>query len=197
MIAPYWPNRPWFPLLTQLSFRDPLPLPLRPDLLSQGDSPAPLSGIIETDGLVLQRERLESLECASGVISTLMGLRRASTNKVYERIWAKFVKFSSSMGRSFRDPGIPGYSQLSSIRSRSVSVHQLSQGPSLCLVGLLWYIVGCSPSNSAVFLWGSKTQAPKKTKIPQMGSSPGPRLTVWTKHRGIFLLRTFLQELPF
>lgn len=35
-IIPYWPNRPWFPLLTLLSVRDPIPLPSRPDLLSQG-----------------------------------------------------------------------------------------------------------------------------------------------------------------
>lgn len=35
-IIPYWPNRPWFPLLTLLSFRELVPLPLKMDLLSQG-----------------------------------------------------------------------------------------------------------------------------------------------------------------
>lgn len=35
-IIPYWPNRPWFPLLSLLSFREPVLLPTRTDLLSQG-----------------------------------------------------------------------------------------------------------------------------------------------------------------
>lgn len=55
VIAPYWPNMPWFPLVIQLSFRDSVALPPRPDLLSRG-SPAPLSSVIENDGLVLERK---------------------------------------------------------------------------------------------------------------------------------------------
>lgn len=35
-VIPFWPNRPWFPLLTLLSYRESIPLPLRADLLSQG-----------------------------------------------------------------------------------------------------------------------------------------------------------------
>lgn len=45
-IAPYWPNRPWFPLLVQLSCRDPVPLPLRPDLLSQGSVLHPCPAVL-------------------------------------------------------------------------------------------------------------------------------------------------------
>lgn len=42
--------------LTQLSFRDPVPLPLRPDLLSQVADLHPCPPFTETDGLVLERE---------------------------------------------------------------------------------------------------------------------------------------------
>ncbi|XP_066429301.1 uncharacterized protein [Eleutherodactylus coqui] len=35
-VAPYWPKRPWFPLLRSLSVGEPFHLPTRPDLLSQG-----------------------------------------------------------------------------------------------------------------------------------------------------------------
>lgn len=35
-VLPAWPNRPWFPMVMALSYRDPIPLPVRTDLLSQG-----------------------------------------------------------------------------------------------------------------------------------------------------------------
>lgn len=35
-VIPFWPRRPWFTTLMQLNTADPLPLPLSPDLLSQG-----------------------------------------------------------------------------------------------------------------------------------------------------------------
>lgn len=60
VVAPYWMNRLWFPLLTQLSFRDPVPLPLRPRPSNPGGSPASLPSTAETDGLVLKRDRLEA-----------------------------------------------------------------------------------------------------------------------------------------
>ena len=35
LVAPYWPQRPWFPDLLQLSLAPPVVLPDRPDLLFQ------------------------------------------------------------------------------------------------------------------------------------------------------------------
>ena len=35
LIAPYWPQRPWFPDLLDLGIALPVTLPLQPDLLSQ------------------------------------------------------------------------------------------------------------------------------------------------------------------
>ena len=35
LIAPYWPNQAWFPILSNLSVEPPVPLPLRFDLLKQ------------------------------------------------------------------------------------------------------------------------------------------------------------------
>jgi hypothetical protein len=35
LIAPYWPNRSWFPLILPLLIEDPIRLPLLPDLLTQ------------------------------------------------------------------------------------------------------------------------------------------------------------------
>ncbi|XP_073668191.1 uncharacterized protein [Paramisgurnus dabryanus] len=37
LIAPYWPNQPWFPELLELSTAPPWPIPLRRDLLSQAN----------------------------------------------------------------------------------------------------------------------------------------------------------------
>ena len=35
MVCPYWPNRPWFTLLLQMSIAQPIELPVRIDLLTQ------------------------------------------------------------------------------------------------------------------------------------------------------------------
>lgn len=43
-----------------------------------------------------KRGRLEELGCLEEVIPTLISTRRRSTNRVYERIWAKFMGHVSS-----------------------------------------------------------------------------------------------------
>ena len=55
LIAPYWPARPWFPLLLKLSSSDPIPLNVRPCALVQ-----PRSGVKHSnpDGLHLHAWRL-------------------------------------------------------------------------------------------------------------------------------------------
>lgn len=55
-----------------------------------------------------------------------MSSRKVSTNKVYKRIWAKFVEFSSSTGRSFKDPEIQDIlSFLQSCLDLSLSISSL------------------------------------------------------------------------
>ena len=39
LIAPYWPEKPWFPDLLQLQTSEPLQLPARADLLKQPKKP--------------------------------------------------------------------------------------------------------------------------------------------------------------
>jgi len=43
LIAPYWPNQPWFPRLSQLAVREPIQLPHKPSLIRQ-----PLTGIFHS-----------------------------------------------------------------------------------------------------------------------------------------------------
>ena len=68
--------------------------------------PSSVSNPSSSDGLVLERGRLEALGCPSGVISTLLSARRPSTNRIYQRIWSKFSNYTSSMDGSPSNPRI-------------------------------------------------------------------------------------------
>ena len=84
-IAPYWPNRPWFPLLMLLSFRDPVPLPIRPDLLSQGATLHPCPAHLHLKAWFLRGKGWRRKVARVGQF-LLSSARKAGTNKVYGRI---------------------------------------------------------------------------------------------------------------
>ena len=117
--------------------------------------------------LVLERERLESLGCASRVISTLMSSRRASTNRVYGRIWAKFVEFSTVSGRSFRNPEIQdvlsflqtGLDLPLSVSSLRVQISALS-----AFSGISWAV---HPLVKQFFRGASRLKPQRKPRFPK------------------------------
>lgn len=59
-----------------------------------GPSVAPMSSL-PPPGLAPQRKSLAGPGCSSRVVSTLISSRRASTNRVYNRIWSRFVTFTA------------------------------------------------------------------------------------------------------
>lgn len=65
-----------------------------------GVEATPLPGSPAPKGLAFERGRLEALGCPDEVIPTLLSSRRSSTNRVYERIWAKFSSHMSSRSNS-------------------------------------------------------------------------------------------------
>lgn len=171
VIAPYWPNRPWFPLLTQLSFQDPVPLPLRPDLLSQGAVLHPCPVLLRLMVWFL-RGRLEILGWASGVISIFVSLRRASTNKGLRENMGQVCGILILYGKIIQRSGSTRHPRILTIWSRSGSVHKHPKGSSLSPVSLLRNIMDRSPSNP--------TGSSEGAKIPQVGSLSCSRLTCWT-----------------
>lgn len=105
-VIPFWPNRPWFPLLSLLSYQDPVPLPLRRGSTVSRHDVTPMPILPTHQGVVLEREKLESLGCPEEAIPTLLSARRGSTNRVYECIWSKFTDHMSSRSNPCNSPAV-------------------------------------------------------------------------------------------
>ena len=87
LVAPYWPQRPWFPELLDLAVAPPVVLPGRPDLLFQ-----PLSGLRHPDlRLQLHAWKLwrftRAAGFSSGVASQVGLARRAFSRTNYQLKW--------------------------------------------------------------------------------------------------------------
>ncbi len=91
LVAPYWPNRTWFPELMLLATAPPWQIPLRRDLLSQrgGTLWHPAPRLVESPRMVLGRdaEVLSGLPPAVG--------RLLSTRQAYRLKWNLFVDWCS------------------------------------------------------------------------------------------------------
>lgn len=100
----YWPAQAMVSLagVAQVSGSSSSASQARPAVAGFNSTPVPSS--VTSDGLVLERGRLEDLGCSNGVISTLMNARR--TNKVYGRIWSKFVEYMSTVREAYSNPEI-------------------------------------------------------------------------------------------
>ncbi len=103
LIAPNWPNQPWFPDLTELLVAPPWPIPIRKDMLSQVSGsvwhPSPeLWGpsCVAASGF---SEELSALQ--SRMLDTLTEARAPSTRHLYALKWGVFVKWC---GQAHIDP---------------------------------------------------------------------------------------------
>ncbi|KAI2645254.1 Gag-Pro-Pol polyprotein [Labeo rohita] len=88
MVAPYWPNQTWFTDLTLLASAPPWRIPLRKDLLSQGQ------------GTIWHpRPDLWNLHVWSpAVIDTITQARAPSTRQLYALKWHVFTRWCASRG---------------------------------------------------------------------------------------------------
>ena len=88
LVAPYWPQRAWFPDLLHLSLAPPVSLPLRPDLLRLPRSHNLYQGLHR---LRLHAWRLRRFTRAAGFSSTVASQaslsRRPSSHKAYQLKW--------------------------------------------------------------------------------------------------------------
>lgn len=91
--------------------------------------------------VIARKERLEALSCLSGAISKLLNARRAGTNKVYERIWSKFIDYISTTVGSCSDPRIQdilGFLQSGLDLSLSVSSLRVQVSAISAFSGIAW-----------------------------------------------------------
>ena len=106
IILPFWPQRPWFPLLLHMASAPPRRLPLKRDLLWQCQCVHPNPNRLQTDSLAAESTRLQAQGISKEVISTLLKSRKASTNVTYNRIWAKFTTFALQKNFASVDPNV-------------------------------------------------------------------------------------------
>ncbi len=97
LVAPYWPNRTWFPELMLLATAPPWPIPLRKDLLSQRrGTHAPASGPVETPRMVPGWDAEVLGDLPQEVALTIASARAPSTRGAYTLKWNLFVEWCSS-----------------------------------------------------------------------------------------------------
>ncbi len=95
LIAPNWPNQPWFPDLTELLIAPPWPIPVRKDMLSQVDGsvwhPNPELWNLHVWVASGLSGELDALQAR--VVGTLTEARAPSTRRLYALKWGVFVKW--------------------------------------------------------------------------------------------------------
>ena len=107
LIAPGWPNVPWFWDLVSLSVQIPFCLPLQKDLVTQ-----PFNSLVHQNlsSLNLHAWLLEPLPLRNkGSLPKWqqeLRLRRRSTRAIYKSKWAIFVKWCDSNKVDFRLPSV-------------------------------------------------------------------------------------------
>ena len=99
LIAPGWPNMPWFWDLVAMSSQIPLSLPNLPNLTEKSDKPkspcmAPRATEIKEQGF------------SEAVATRIEAPQRGSTRSVYEAKWAVFTKWCITNKVDFRSPPV-------------------------------------------------------------------------------------------
>ncbi len=94
LVAPYWPNRTWFPELMLLATAPPWPIPLRKQILWHPMAPA--SGPVETPCMVPGRDAEVLGDLPQEVALTIASARAPSTRRAYTLKWNLFVEWCSS-----------------------------------------------------------------------------------------------------
>ena len=106
-MAPYWPQRAWFPDLLHLSLAPPVALPLRQDLLRLPLSHCLYQGL---HSLRLHAWRLRRFTQAAGFSSSVAYQaslsRRPSSHKAYQLKWQVYRSWCHSHGHSVSRPSL-------------------------------------------------------------------------------------------
>ena len=107
LVAPYWPQRSWFPDLLHLLLEPPVVFPERPDLLRLPRSRELYQGLHR---LRLHAWRLRRFTRAAGFSSTVASqaslMRRPSSRKVYQLKWQVYRAWCHSHGHSVSRPSL-------------------------------------------------------------------------------------------
>ncbi len=96
LVAPYWPNRTWFPELMLLATAPPWPIPLRKDLLSQRRGTLWHPPPVETPRMVPGWDAEVLADLPQEVALTITSARAPSTRRAYTLKWNLFVEWCSS-----------------------------------------------------------------------------------------------------
>ena len=102
LIAPGWPNMPWFWDLVELSAMVPLCLPHHPDLVTQPFNKARH----KSPCLAPRAQTIKEQGFSSPVAARIEAPQRRSTRAVYEAKWALFVRWCETSQVDFRNPSI-------------------------------------------------------------------------------------------
>ena len=107
LIAPGWPNMPWFWDLVNLSVQVPFQLPLQRDLVTQ-----PFNGLLHRNlsnlnaCLAPRASAMQEQGFTDEVAARIEAPQRLSTRAVYKSKWSIFVKWCDSHKVDFRSPSI-------------------------------------------------------------------------------------------
>ncbi len=96
LVAPYWPNRTWFPELMLLATAPPWPIPLRKDLVSQRRGTLWHPPPVETPRMVPGWDAEVLADLPQEVALTITSARAPSTRRAYTLKWNLFVEWCSS-----------------------------------------------------------------------------------------------------
>ena len=108
LIAPGWPNMPWFWDLVDLSVQIPFTLPLTRDLVTQpfngASSPEPSES--QSSCLAPRSSTIRKHGFSEEVAARIEAPQRGSTRAVYKSKWTIFVKWCKSNKVDFRSPSV-------------------------------------------------------------------------------------------
>ena len=108
LIAPYWPQRPWFPELLDLVVDGPVTLPLSRDLLRQPHFHRFHLGVFKAVSSCLETiQRFAQSQGFSKHVAQQSALaRRPSSRAGYQARWAVFRKWCHDKGHSVSRPSL-------------------------------------------------------------------------------------------
>ena len=107
LIAPGWPNMPWFWDLVNMSSQVPLSLPNLPSLVTALQSdPSQKSDKSKSPCLAPRATKIKEQDFSEAVAARIEAPQRKSTRSVYEAKWTIFTKWCDTNQVDFRSPPV-------------------------------------------------------------------------------------------
>ena len=108
LIAPGWPNMPWFWDLVTMSSQVPLSLPNLPNLLTQPFNQTPHRDLtnLNLHAWLLEPQKIKEQGFSEAVAARIEAPQRQSTRSVYEAKWTIFKKWCVTNQVDFRSPPV-------------------------------------------------------------------------------------------